>query len=760
MNQDLTQLALDYHAYPRPGKISVTPTKPLSNQFDLSLAYSPGVAAACMAIFDEGDDAAARYTSRSNLVGVITNGTAVLGLGNIGPLAAKPVMEGKGCLFKKFANIDVFDIELNETDPQKLVDIIAALEPTLGGINLEDIKAPECFYIEKQLRERLKIPVFHDDQHGTAIISSAAIMNGLQLVGKPLDTVKLVCSGAGAAAIACLDLLVHLGVKPENILVVDSRGVIWEGREENMEANKARYARQTDARTLADACQDADVFLGCSAKDVLTGEMVKSMGTQPLILALANPDPEIRPEIAKAARPDCIIATGRSDYPNQVNNVLCFPFIFRGALDCGATRITEEMKLACVKAIAELAQAEQTDEVAQAYQGQDLSFGPEYIIPKPFDPRLIVTIAPAVAQAAAESGVALRPIEDIEAYKQRLLAQVYHSGQIMRPVFHQARQDPKRVLYADGEDERVLRAAQTVIDEKVARPILIGRPAVIDMRIEKMGLRMRSGDSFDVVNPEDDERFNESWHAYYQLRARHGVTPTIAKAMVRKHNTLIGVILLQRGDADALICGIGSRFDNQLKYVDEVIGLKAGVQTYAAMNVLMLPEQTLFICDTHVNEDPSAEEIADMTLQAAAEVQRFGIEPKVALVSHSNFGSRTTASARKMATAREILRERAPDLNVDGEMQADAALSESILKANFPDSTLVGPANLLIMPNIDTGNVTYNLLKMTGSQGVAIGPILLGAARPVHILTNSSTVRRIINMTALAVVNAQLEARQ
>lgn len=759
MNDDLTQLALDYHAQPRPGKISVTPTKPLSNQFDLSLAYSPGVAAACMAIHSEGDDAAAKYTSRANLVGVISNGTAVLGLGNIGPLASKPVMEGKGCLFKKFANIDVFDIELNETDPDKLVDIIAALEPTLGGINLEDIKAPECFYIEQKLRERLKIPVFHDDQHGTAIISSAAIMNGLQLVGKPIESVEMVCSGAGAAAIACLDLLVHLGMKKENIVVCDSRGVIWQGRDERMEANKARYARVTDMRTLADACEAADVFLGCSTKDVLTPDMVKRMGKQPLILALANPDPEIRPELAKQARPDCIIATGRSDFPNQVNNVLCFPFIFRGALDCGATRITEEMKLACVKAIADLAQAEQTDEVAQAYQGQDLSFGPEYIIPKPFDPRLIVTIAPAVAEAAAQSGVALRPIEDIEGYKQKLQSQVYHSGQIMRPVFHQARQDPKRVLFADGEDERVLRAAQTAIDEKIARPILIGRPSVIEMRIQKLGLRMKAGDTFEIVNPEDDERFNESWNAYYKLRARHGVTPTIAKAMIRKHNTLIGVMLMHRGDAHAMICGIGSRFDNQLKYIDEVIGLKPGVQTYAAMNVLMLQEQTLFICDTHVNEDPTAEQIADMTIQAAAEVQRFGIEPKVALISHSNFGSRSSASARKMAQARQILLQRAPELNVDGEMQADSALSESILKSNFPDSTLNGPANLLIMPNIDTGNVTYNLLKMTGSNGVAIGPILLGAARPVHILTNSSTVRRIINMTALAVVNAQMESR-
>lgn len=759
MTHDLNQLALEYHAQPRPGKISVTPTKPLSNQFDLSLAYSPGVAAACMAIHESAGESAALYTSRANLVGVITNGTAVLGLGNIGPLAAKPVMEGKGCLFKKFAGIDVFDIELDESDPDKLVDIIAALEPTLGGVNLEDIKAPECFYIEKKLRERMKIPVFHDDQHGTAIISSAAILNGLTLVKKELGDIKLVCSGAGAAAIACLDLLVHLGVKKENIYVCDSRGVIWVGRDEKMEANKARYAQNTKYRTLSDVMVDADVFLGCSTKDVVSGEMVKTMARDPMILALANPDPEIRPDVAKAARPDCIIATGRSDYPNQVNNVLCFPFIFRGALDAGATRITEEMKLACVKAIAELAQAEQSDEVAQAYQGQDLSFGPEYIIPKPFDPRLIVKIAPAVAQAAADSGVALRPIEDIEAYQQKLMSLVYHSGQLMRPVFHQARQDAKRVIYADGEDERVLRAAQTAIDEKIALPILIGRPSVIDMRIQKMGLRIKAGHDVTIINPEDDERFNEIWSAYYQLRARHGVTPTIAKAMVRKHNTLIGVLLMQRGDGDALICGIGSRFDNQLKYVDEVIGQKPEVSTYAAMNVLMLPEQTLFVCDTHVNEDPTAEQIADMTIQAAQEVQRFGITPKVALISHSNFGSRHTSSAQKMAKARQILEQRAPDLEVDGEMQADAALSESIRQSHYPETTLKGIANLLIMPNLDTGNVTYNLLKMTGSNGVAIGPMLLGAARPVHILTNSATVRRITNMTALAVVNAQMADR-
>jgi len=759
MDETLTKLALDYHAYPCPGKISVTPTKPLANQDDLSLAYSPGVAAACMAIFDQGDAAASRYTSRGNLVGVITNGTAVLGLGNIGPLAAKPVMEGKGCLFKKFAGIDVFDIELAEHDPDKLVDIIAALEPTLGGVNLEDIKAPECFYIEKQLRERMKIPVFHDDQHGTAIISSAAILNGLKVVGKDIGQIKLAVSGAGAAAIACLDLLVHLGVKPEHIYVVDSRGVIWEGREADMEPNKKRYAQKTDARTLADVVNGADVFLGCSAPGVLTADMVKTMADKPIILALANPEPEIRPELAKSVRPDCIIATGRSDYPNQVNNVLCFPFIFRGAMDVGATRITEEMKLATVKAIADLAQAEQTAEVASAYAGQEISFGPDYIIPKPFDSRLIVQIAPAVAQAAADSGVALRPIADMDAYRQKLTAFVYHSGQLMHPLFTQARKAPKRVIYADGEDERVLRAVQTVVDEKLALPILIGRPTVIAMRIDKAGLRLKPGQNVEIVDPEDDARFNESWNAYYQIKGRDGVTPDIAKAMVRKHNTLIGALLLKRGDADALLCGVASKYDNQLKYVDDVIGHKPG-QTYAALNVLMLPGQTLFVADTHVNENPTAEEIANITIQAAEEMLRFGVTPKIALLSHSNFGSRPTASSRKMAHARELIAQRAPALEVDGEMHGDAALSERIRTQAYPDSSLKGPANLLITPNLDSGNITYNMLKMTGSHGIAMGPVLLGAARPVHILTTSSTVRRIVNMTALAVVDAQQEAGQ
>jgi malate dehydrogenase (oxaloacetate-decarboxylating)(NADP+) len=760
MDEHLTKLALDYHANPRPGKISVMPTKTLANQDDLSLAYSPGVAAACMAIHAGGDDAASKYTSRGNLVGVVTNGTAVLGLGNIGPLAAKPVMEGKGCLFKKFAGIDVFDIELAETDPDKLVDIIAALEPTLGGVNLEDIKAPECFYIEKKLRERMKIPVFHDDQHGTAIISAAAILNGLKVVGKRMEDIKLVCSGAGAAAIACLDLLVNLGLKHENIFVTDSRGVLWAGRDQNMEPNKLRYAQKTDARTLADICKDADVFLGCSTAGVMSADMVKSMAAQPLILALANPEPEIRPEIAKAARPDCIIATGRSDYPNQVNNVLCFPFIFRGAMDAGATRITEEMKMACVRAIADLAQAEQNDEVARAYVGQDLTFGPDYIIPKPFDPRLIVEIAPAVAQAAAASGVAARPIEDIEAYRHKLMGFVYHSGPLMRPLFRQAQQAPKRVIYADGEDERVLRAVQTVVDERLALPILVGRPSVIEMRVRKFGLRLEAGRNIEIVDPEDDQRFNETWSAYYQLRGRHGVTPAIAKSMVRKHNTLIGAMLLRRGDADALLCGATSKYDNQLRYVDEVLGRKEGVRSYAALNVLMLPDQTLFIADTHVNENPSAEEIADFAIQAADAMLRFGVPPKMALLSHSNFGSRPTESSEKMARARALIEDLAPDLEVEGEMHADAALSESIRKAAYPDSKLNGPANLLIMPNLDSGNITYNMLKMTGSNGVTMGPVLLGAARPVHILTTTTTVRRIVNMTALAVVDAQQEAAE
>ncbi|MBW0454504.1 MAG: NADP-dependent malic enzyme [Candidatus Kinetoplastibacterium crithidii] len=756
MDENLNQRALEYHAFPTPGKISVTPTKTLANQDDLSLAYSPGVAAACMAIFNSGDSAASMYTSRSNLVGVITNGTAVLGLGNIGPLASKPVMEGKGCLFKKFAGIDVFDIELAENDPDKLVDIISALEPTLGGVNLEDIKAPECFYIEKKLREKMKIPVFHDDQHGTAIISSAAILNGLKVVNKKIEDVKIACSGAGAAAISCLDLLVRLGAKIENIYVVDSRGVIWEGRDENMEANKLRYAKKTSLRTLADVVKNADVFLGCSAAKVLTPEMVKTMANKPLILALANPEPEILPPLAKEVRPDCIIATGRSDYPNQVNNVLCFPFIFRGALDCGASQITEEMKMATVRAIADLAQAEQNDEVALAYSGQNLSFGPEYIIPKPFDPRLIVHIAPAVAKAAEESGVAKRPIKNLEAYKQKLASYVYHSGQIMLPLFEQAQKDLKRVIYADGEDERVLRAVQTIIDEKLAYPILIGRLSVIEMRIKKLGLRININNDLEIVNPEDDIRFKELWTSYYKLKCRDGVSPDIAKSMIRKHNTLIGAMLLKRGDADAMLCGVTTKYNNQLKYIDEVIG-KESNNTYAALNILMLPNQTLFIADTQVNEDPDSQEIANIAIQAVQKMVNFGFTPKVALLSHSNFGSQISKSSQKMSEALKIIRRLQPELEVEGEMHADSALSEKIRNISYPDNNLKGNANLLIMPNLDAGNIAHNLLKMTGSNGITVGPILLGSSRPVHILTNSSTVRRIINMTVLAVIDAQKE---
>ncbi|SPY09017.1 NADP-dependent malic enzyme [Oligella urethralis] len=754
----LSQMALDYHEFPRPGKISVTPTKPLANQDDLSLAYSPGVASACMAIFNDGEQAAARFTSRANLVGVVTNGTAVLGLGNIGPLAAKPVMEGKGGLFKKFAGIDVFDIELNEKDPEKLVDIIAALEPTLGGINLEDIKAPECFYIEKALRQRVNIPVFHDDQHGTAIISAAAIINGLKLVNKAIDQVKLICSGAGAAAIACLDLLVSLGLNKENIYVCDSRGVIYEGREENLEENKARYAQVTELRTLGDAIAGADIFLGCSTKGVLTQHMVKSMVEQPLILALANPDPEITPEEAKEARPDCIIATGRSDYPNQVNNVLCFPFIFRGALDVGATCITEEMKMACVHAIAELAQIETNEEVASAYAGEDLNFGPEYIIPKPFDPRLIITIAPAVAQAAMDCGVATRPIQDMEAYKARLYAFVYQSSQLMRPLLKLAKNQQQRVIFADGEDERVLRAVQTVLDEKIAKPILIGRPEVIQMRSKKLGLRYLSHPDLEVVDPEHDERFNEVWPHYHQLMARRGVTPDVAKAMVRKHNTIIGALMIELGYGDAMICGVNASFNNQVDYIRDITGSSLKSGTMAAMNVIFSSDYTLFLCDTHINEDPTAEQIAEIALMAAEKVKRFGMVPKIALVSHSNFGNRRTASSIKMAKAREILAEIAPDLEMDGEMHADAALSEKIRKSSLPSSSLSGQANVLVMPNLDAGNITYNLLKMT-SGGIVLGPVLLGTNKAIHVLTTSTTTRRIINMATLAAADAQGETR-
>ena len=757
MDQDFITAALDYHRSPTRGKISVVPTKGLTNQRDLALAYSPGVAAACDAIVADPAEAF-ELTSRGNLVAVVTNGTAVLGLGNIGPLASKPVMEGKGCLFKKFANIDVFDIELAENDPDKLIEIIAALEPTLGGINLEDIKAPECFYIEKKLRERMKIPVFHDDQHGTAIISAAGLVNGLKVVGKNIADVRLVCSGAGAAAIACLDMMVSVGLRRENIYVCDSKGVIYEGREPNMEPTKARYAQKTEGRTLGDVIAGADVFLGLSTAGVLKPEMVAKMADKPLIFALANPNPEILPADAKAVRPDCIIATGRSDFPNQVNNVLCFPFIFRGALDVGATTINEEMKLACVKAIAELAEAEASDIVASAYGGQELSFGSEYIIPKPFDPRLIVKIAPAVAKAAMDSGVATKPIADLEAYASSLNAFVYQSGIVMKPVFSAAKAVPleqKRVIYAEGEDERVLHAVRVVLDEGLAAPILIGRPEVIEMRIKKIGLNLKPGRDFEIVNPESDPRYRELWSDYYALMKRDGVTPDLAKAKIRRDTTLIGVMMLRRGDADALVCGTFGSYDYHLKQVADVIGLAPGAKQFAAMNLLLLTKRMLAITDTYVNESPSAEEVAEIARMAADELRRFGIEPNVALLSHSSFGSSSSASARKMRRACEILRETSPDLNVDGEMHGDAALSEEIRDKLHPDSGLKGEANLLVMPNLDAANISFNLMKVANGDGVSVGPILLGAAKPVHIVTPSATVRRLVNMTALAVVDAK-----
>ena len=757
----LREAALEYHRAPTRGKIAVTPTKPLSNQRDLSLAYSPGVAYACLAI-EEDPSLAHEYTSRGNLVGVVTNGTAVLGLGDIGPLAGKPVMEGKGCLFKKFAGIDVFDIELAERDPDKLIDIIAALEPTLGGVNLEDIKAPECFYIEKKLRERMNIPVFHDDQHGTAIISSAALLNGLELVGKKIGEVKVAVSGAGAAAIACLDVMVGLGVKRENVFVCDSKGVIREGRDDfragTMDESKHRYCQRTEARTLAEVVKGADVFLGCSAAGVLSAEMVTTMAAQPIILALANPEPEIRPELAKAVRPDCIIATGRSDYPNQVNNVLCFPYIFRGALDCGASKITEAMKLACVREIAALAKAEASDEVAAAYSGKELKFGPEYLIPTPFDVRLILRIAPAVAKAAAESGVATRPIADLDAYRQSLGRFVYQTGMFMRPVFAAAKRahasKPAHVVYAEGEDERVLRAVQVVLEEGLAKPILVGRPEVVKMRIERAGLRLQAGRDFEICDPENDPRFREYWELYRGLMAREGFTPEAAKAAVRRSNTLISSLMLRRGEADAMLCGLNGRFDAHLEHVRHVIGVKPGAPTMAAMNALMLPQNTLFIADTFVNEEPSAEELAEIAMMAAAEVRRFGVPPKVAFLSHSIFGSSTRPSARRMREARDLFVQRAPGIECDGEMHGDAALSESVRRGYLPETTLTGSANLLVLPNLDAANILFNVLKMTGGHGVTVGPILLGPAKPAHILTPSATVRRIVNMTALAVADA------
>ncbi len=753
MDQDIRAAALEYHRLPTPGKISVQPTKQLVNQRDLALAYSPGVAAACEEIVRDPREAST-LTARANLIGVVTNGTAVLGLGPIGPLAAKPVMEGKGVLFKKFAGIDVFDIEIAELDPDKLIDMIAALEPTFGGINLEDIKAPECFYIEKKLRERMKIPVFHDDQHGTAIIVGAAVLNGLSVVGKDIGAIKLVVSGAGAAALACLDLLVSLGVKREHIWVSDIKGVVYQGRVEEMDENKARYAQDTTARTLAEILPGADVFLGLSAGKVLKPEWLAGMKDKPLILALANPEPEILPDLAKAARPDAIIATGRSDYPNQVNNVLCFPFIFRGALDVGATSVTHEMKLAAVRAIAELARAEQSDIVVSAYGSEGGSFGPEYLIPKPFDPRLIVKIAPAVAQAAMDSGVATRPITDFNTYREQLTQFVYHSGLLMKPVFTAAKKAPKRIVYAEGEDERVLRAVQVVVDEGLARPILVGRPAVLERNIERLGLRLKPGSDCEIVNPEYDPRYRDYWNDYYQLTQRRGVSVQYAKIEMRRRHTLIGAMMIHRGDADGMLCGTFGTYALHLHYVDQVIGLRPGVREYAAMNALVLPKRTVFITDTYVNVDPSAEQLAEIALLAAEEIRRFGITPKLALLSHSSFGSYDDASARKMQDTLALLNERAPELEVDGEMHGDAALSESVRTASFPNSRLKGEANLLIMPTLDAANISFNLLKQAAGDGVTLGPILLGAAKAVHILTPTATVRRIVNMTALAVVDA------
>ena len=751
---ELRRAALDYHEFPTPGKISIAATKQLVNQHDLGLAYTPGVAIPCEEIVKD-PAAAFRYTSRGNLVAVITNGTAVLGLGDIGPLAAKPVMEGKGVLFKKFAGIDVFDLEIAERNLDKLVDIVAALEPTFGGINLEDIKAPDCFYVERKLRERMKIPVFHDDQHGTAIVVGAAIFNGLKVVGKDPKKIKLVTSGAGAAALACLGLLVKLGIPRENIYVTDLAGVVYEGRTELMDDDKIVFSQKTSARTLSEIIEGADVFLGLSAGGVFKADMVRKMAAKPLIFALANPTPEITPEEVKAVRDDAVMATGRSDYPNQVNNVLCFPYIFRGALDCGATTITVEMEIAAVHAIAELAQAEQSEVVAAAYAGEPLAFGPEYLIPKPFDPRLMMKIAPAVAQAAELSGVALRPIADMDAYRDRLQSFVYASGTTMKPIFTAAKKALKRrVGYSEGEEERVLRAAQIVVDEGLARPTLIGRPGVIAARIEKFGLRLEHGVDYDVVNVEQDERYRDFWQTYHQMTERKGITTQMAKIEMRRRLTLIGAMLLHKGYVDGLICGTWGSTAMHLQYIEQVIGKRDGVGVFACMNGLLLPDRQVFLVDTHVNYDPSAQQLAEITLMAAEEMKRFGLKPKAALLSHSSFGSSNQPSAIKMRDTLGLLRAQAPWLEVDGEMHGDVALDPAARRALMPNSTLTGSANLLVLPNIDAANISYNLLKTAAGGNIAIGPVLLGAAKPVHILTASTTVRRIVNMTALTVADA------
>ncbi len=753
---ELRRAALEYHEFPTPGKVAIAATKQLVNQRDLALAYSPGVAAPCEEIVTDPNNAF-KYTSRGNLVAVITNGTAVLGLGDIGPLAAKPVMEGKGVLFKKFSGIDVFDIEINEKDPDKLVEIIASLEPTFGGINLEDIKAPDCFYVERKLRERMKIPVFHDDQHGTAIVVGAAIFNGLKVAGKDPKKIKLVTSGAGAAALACLGLLVKLGIPRENIWVTDLAGVVYEGRTELMDEDKIQFAQKTELRTLSEAIAGADVFLGLSAGGVLKKDMVAKMAAKPLVFALANPNPEITPEDVKAVRDDAIMATGRSDYPNQVNNVLCFPYIFRGALDAGASTITDEMEIAAVHAIAELAQAEQSDVVAAAYAGEKLAFGPEYLIPKPFDPRLMMKIAPAVAQAAADSGVALRPVTDMDAYKQRLQSFVFASGTIMKPIYAAAKTAlKKRVAYAEGEEERVLRAAQIVVDEGLARPTLIGRPSVIAERIEKFGLRLKEELDYDVVNVEQDARYRELWTTYHQIMERRGVTEQLAKIEMRRRLTLISSMLLRRGDVDGMICGTWGNTQLHLDYIDQVIGKREGANCYAAMNALMLPGRQVFLVDTHINYDPTAQQLAEITKMAARKMLRFGITPKAALLSHSNFGSSNQPSALKMRETLAILQTNAPWLEVDGEMHGDVALDADARQSIMPRSALKGDANLLVCPNIDAANIAYNLLKTAAGGNIAIGPMLLGVAKPAHILTASATVRRIVNMTALTVAEANV----
>jgi malate dehydrogenase (oxaloacetate-decarboxylating)(NADP+) len=754
MSESLNKAALDYHRVPRPGKLMVSATKPLANQRDLALAYSPGVAAACLAIAADPSEAPS-LTVRGNLVAVISNGSAVLGLGNIGPLAAKPVMEGKAVLFKKFAGIDVFDIEVDEADPDKLVDIIASLEPTFGAINLEDIKAPECFIVEDKLRQRMNIPVFHDDQHGTSIIVAAAIVNGLRVVGKALEEVRLVSTGGGAAGIACLNLLASMGLKPDNIILLDRLGVVYKGRSEEMDPQKERYAIDIEARTLDQVIDGADIFLGLSAPNIMTPDMARRMAKKPMILALANPVPEIDPEEARAAVPDAVIATGRSDYHNQVNNVLCFPFIFRGALDVGATTINEEMKIACVHAIADIALAESSEVVAKAYGGEDLRFGPEYLIPKPFDPRLITEIAPAVAKAAMDSGVATRPIEDFEAYRERLGRFVFRSGMLMKPVFARAGRDPKRLVYAEGEDERVLRAVQAVVDEGLAIPILIGRPEVVGARVEALGLRIRPGEQFELVNPEDDPRYGEYWRLYHSLMERHGVSPEAARTVVRTNTTAIAALMVKRGEADAMICGTFGQYTSHLRYVMNVIGHKKGVRDVSSLGALILSQGTFFFCDIYVTPDPTAEELVEMTVMAAAAIRHLGTTPKVAFVSHSNFGTADTASAEKMRQAVARLRERVPDLEVEGEMHADAALSEVIRERIFPNSRLHGQANLLVFPTLDSANAAFNMLKVLG-DGVPVGPILLGPALPVHILTPSVTARGIVNMSAIAVVDAQL----